>query len=187
VRYIADRYLPDKAIDLIDEAASRVRIKSHIAPPDMKALEGKLAALRNEKEAAVAGQNFEQAAKLRDEEAKVQKEMDEARKRWESEKDTAHGQVGEEEIAEIVSGWTKIPVKRLTQDESDRLLNMEETLHKRVIGQEEAVAAVSRAIRRSARRAQRPQTADRFVPVFRPDGRWQNRALQGAGRNAVRR
>jgi ATP-dependent Clp protease ATP-binding subunit ClpC len=149
VRYIADRYLPDKAIDLIDEAASRVRIKSHIAPPDMKALEEKLAALRNEKEAAVAGQNFEQAAKLRDEEAKVQKEMDEARKRWESEKDTAHGQVGEEEIAEIVSGWTKIPVKRLTQDESDRLLNMEETLHKRVIGQEEAVAAVSRAIRRA--------------------------------------
>ncbi|MGI5899771.1 MAG: ATP-dependent Clp protease ATP-binding subunit [Christensenellales bacterium] len=148
-RYITDRFLPDKAIDLVDEAASRVRINSYIAPPDMKALEDKLAQIRTEKEEAVQTQNFEKAASLRDDEAKVQAEMAEMRKAWEEKKSTEGGDVGEEEIAAIVSSWTGIPVTKLTEDESKRLLNLEDTLHGRVIGQDEAVTAVSKAIRRA--------------------------------------
>jgi ATP-dependent Clp protease ATP-binding subunit ClpC len=148
-RYITDRFLPDKAIDLIDEAASRVRINSYIAPPDMKALDDKLAQIRTEKEEAVQTQNFEKAASLRDDEAKVQAEMADMRKAWEDKKRSESGTVGEEEIAAIVSSWTGIPVTKLTEDESKRLLNLEDTLHGRVIGQDEAVTAVSKAIRRA--------------------------------------
>lgn len=148
-RYISDRYLPDKAIDLVDEAASRVRIKSYTAPPDMKELEDKLAALLKEKEEAIAHQDFEQAARLRDSEKSLRAEMDQRRKSWEDAKSAARETVGEAEIAQIVSSWTGVPVLQLTEDESRRLLALEETLHQRVIGQEEAVSAVSRAIRRA--------------------------------------
>jgi len=148
-RYITDRYLPDKAIDLIDEAASRVRIKSFITPPDMKEMEEKCAELKKEKDEAIAHQDFERAAKLRDEERTVQAEMTAQRKAWEEQRTTVQKQVGEEEVAQIVAAWTHIPVTKLTEDESVRLLKLEETLHKRVVGQEEAVGAVSRAIRRA--------------------------------------
>ena len=149
VRYITDRFLPDKAIDLIDEAASRVRINAFIAPPDMKALEDKLAQIRTEKEEAVSTQNFEKAAGLRDDEVRIQSEMTDRRKAWEDQKRADNGTVGEEEIAAIVSGWTGIPVTKLTEDESKRLMNLEDTLHGRVVGQDEAVSAVSKAIRRA--------------------------------------
>ena len=148
-RYITDRYLPDKAIDLIDEAASRVRIRSYTTPPDMKELEAKIQQLNKEKEEAIAHQNFERAAQIRDEERAIRSDMEAQRKAWEDRRSTAQRQVGAEEVAQIVASWTHIPVTQLTQDESDRLLHLEETLHQRVVGQDEAVSAVSRAIRRA--------------------------------------
>ena len=148
-RYITDRYLPDKAIDLIDEAASRVRIRSYTTPPDMKELEAKIQQLNKEKEEAIAHQNYERAAQIRDEERAIRANMEAQRKAWEDRRSTAQRQVGAEEVAQIVASWTHIPVTQLTQDESDRLLHLEETLHQRVVGQDEAVSAVSRAIRRA--------------------------------------
>ncbi len=147
-RYINDRYLPDKAIDLIDEAASRVRMEKLTAPPDLKALEDKIASVSKEKEAAAASQEFEKAAALRDEEKKLSSELEEQRRTWESDRGGSAGSVGAEDIAKVVSGWTGIPVTSLTQAESERLLHMEEILHARVVGQDEAVSAVSKAIRR---------------------------------------
>ena len=148
-RYITDRYLPDKAIDLIDEAASRVRLQSITAPPDLKKLEDKLEDLMKEKEEAVMNQNYEKAAKIRDEEHKIRKQLEEMKSNWNRRSDSSTETVGEEEIAEIVASWTGIPVNKLTETEAERLLNMEKILHRRVIGQGEAVKAVSRAIRRA--------------------------------------
>ncbi len=147
-RYIGDRYLPDKAIDLVDEAASRVRMKEHTAPPDLKELENELKNISEEKAAAVKAQEFERAAKLRDEEKRLTSELEEAKKNWEEKSLRSSGEVGEEEIAQIVSSWTGIPVVQLTQEESERLLHMEEELHRRIVGQDEAVSAVAKAIRR---------------------------------------
>jgi len=149
-RYVTDRYLPDKAIDLIDEAASRVRIKNYTTPPDLKEIEEKLENLRNEKEAAVRNQEFEQAAQLRDQEQKMKEELEELRKEWEQKKVySSEAEVGEEDVAQIVSSWTGVPVKRLTEEESQRLMKLEEILHERVVGQEEAVKATAKAIRRA--------------------------------------
>ncbi|MEA4895696.1 MAG: Clp protease N-terminal domain-containing protein, partial [Oscillospiraceae bacterium] len=147
-RYINDRYLPDKAIDLMDEAASRVRMKTLTAPDELKAIEKRLDALINEKEAAIKSQDFEEAARIRDKEKQQRDELDAARKKWDEKRGGMVRCVTEEDIAEVVSGWTGIPVTSLTESESERLLKMEEILHKRVIGQNEAVSAVSRAIRR---------------------------------------
>ncbi|MCW3491430.1 ATP-dependent Clp protease ATP-binding subunit [Dethiobacter alkaliphilus] len=148
-RYITDRFLPDKAIDLIDEAASRVRMKAYTAPPDLKEMEERLDTLRNEKESAVRGQEFEVAAQLRDKEQQLKEELQSLKKEWEQRKSTDTQSVVPEDIAQIVSAWTGIPVKRLAAEETERLLNMESILHKRVIGQDEAVKAISRAIRRA--------------------------------------
>lgn len=147
-RYITDRFLPDKAIDLIDEAASRVRLKAFTAPPDLKELEDKIKKAGEEKAAAVNAQDFETAAKFRDQEKALNADYEKARQSWQESNARNTGEVDAEEIAEIVSKWTGVPVKQLTEQESDRLLHMEEILHKRVIGQEEAVQAVSKAIRR---------------------------------------
>ncbi len=149
-RYISDRYLPDKAIDLIDEAASRVRIRNYTAPPDLKETEDKLHNLRTEKEASVRNQEFEKAAKLRDDEHKLKEELDEQKKEWEKQVGASDmSLVSEEDVAYIVSSWTGVPVKRLAEEESARLMNLEKTLHKRVIGQDEAVRSVARAVRRA--------------------------------------
>jgi ATP-dependent Clp protease ATP-binding subunit ClpC len=148
-RYISDRKLPDKAIDLIDEAGSRVHIRNYVAPPDMDVLEGKLAELQKTKEEAVGSQDFEKAARIRDEEKKIRAQMEEKKKAWDREQQMRNTVVDTEAIAEIVSSWVSIPVTQLTQDESERLMHMEETLHKRVIGQDDAVRAVSRSIRRA--------------------------------------
>lgn len=156
-RYISDRFLPDKAIDLIDEAASRVRIKAFTAPPDMKEQEQALEALNNETEEAVAHEDFEKAARLRDEKKQLQNVMAERRKAWEKDRDERIETVGEDEIAQIVSAWTGIPVTRMTETEAARLLNLENLLHQRVIGQEEAVKAVSRAVRRARAGLKDPQ------------------------------
>ena len=148
-RYIPDRCLPDKAIDLIDEAASRVRIQAFTAPPDMKEQQLKLAALNKETEEAVANEDFETAARLRDRKKALQNEMEERRSAWEQKLNSKMETVGEEEVAHIVSIWTGVPVSKLTQDEAQRLIHLEDTLHRRVVGQEEAVKAVARAVRRA--------------------------------------
>ena len=148
-RYISDRFLPDKAIDLIDEAASRVRIRAFTAPPDMKEQEARLEALNKETEEAVANEDFEKAASLRDRKKQLNNEMAERRREWEQRRNAKIEIVGEEEVAQIVSAWTGIPVARMTEDEATRLVKLEQILHDRVIGQDEAVRAVARAVRRA--------------------------------------
>ena len=149
-RYIQDRYLPDKAIDLIDEAASRMRIRTMSAPPAQRELEDEIERVRKEKETAIEGQDFEAAANLRDQERKLSNDKREAEESWtEGEGAAEQPSIGEEEIADIVSMWTGIPVFKLTEAETQKLIRMEEELHKRVIGQDVAIAAVSRAIRRA--------------------------------------
>ncbi len=148
-RYISDRFLPDKAIDLMDEAASSVRLKAYIAPPDMKEMESTLESLLTEKEEAVNNQNYERAAHLRDEEQKLRAKIASLREEWDNTREQRESTVTEEDIAQVVNLWTGIPVKQLTEDEGTKLLRLEQELHKRVIGQDEAVVAVSRAIRRA--------------------------------------
>ena len=148
-RYISDRFLPDKAIDLMDEAASRVRIQNHAEPSELKQLEMKLDAVRKDKEEAVNNQMFEKAASLRDEEQKLRKEIAEKSESWQNNKINNKLVVGEEDIAHVVSSWTNIPVEKLTEGESERLLHLEDNLHQRVIGQDDAVKAVASAIRRA--------------------------------------
>jgi ATP-dependent Clp protease ATP-binding subunit ClpC len=148
-RYITDRFLPDKAIDLIDEAASRVRLQTTTAPPDLKELEREVGRLQQEKEAAIKNEEFEKAAKLRDQEQELAQKLESQRGEWQSKHGMAEGNVTEEEIAHIVSSWTGIPVTKLRQEESERLLKMEEVLHERVIGQNEPVTAVAKAVRRA--------------------------------------
>ena len=147
-RYIADRYLPDKAIDLIDEGASKVRLAAMTSPDNVKELEDKVKNLENEKASAVNEQDFERAAKLRDEQKRVQEQLDEAKKNWQERRMDDGGEVSAEVIAQIVSDWTGIPVVQLTKEESERLLNMEKVLHERVVGQDEAVTSIAKAIRR---------------------------------------
>ena len=147
-RYINDRFLPDKAIDLMDEAASQVRMKAESASPDLKSLEEKIAALRREKSEAIAAQDYEKAAQLRDIEKNYTDQVEIERDNWRKKLSQNRGTVTAEDIANVVAGWTGIPVTRLTEDESMRLLKLEETLHQRVVGQDEAVAAVAKAIRR---------------------------------------
>ncbi|HOQ36921.1 MAG TPA: ATP-dependent Clp protease ATP-binding subunit [Acetivibrio sp.] len=147
-RYITDRFLPDKAIDLIDEAASRVRLRSFTAPPNLKHLEEQVEKLRKEKEDAIVCQEFEKAARIRDEEQKLKNELEKAKNDWQQKNQTTTDTVTEDEIAGIVADWTGIPVKRLAEEESERLMKLEDELHRRVIGQNEAVKAISKAIRR---------------------------------------
>jgi ATP-dependent Clp protease ATP-binding subunit ClpC len=148
-RYIQDRHLPDKAIDLIDEAASRMRIKTMTAPPRYRELEDEIERVREEKEQAIEAQEFEKAANLRDKERKLTQKKRDLEDKWRSSESGEQPEIGEEEIADIVSMWTGIPVFKLTEAESQKLVRMEDELHKRVIGQHEAIVAVSKSIRRA--------------------------------------
>ena len=148
-RYISDRFLPDKAVDLMDEAASRVRIHAFTAPPDLKEQQQRLDCILREKQEAIDHQEYERAARLRDSEHQVRSEIEEKRAEWEESKLSGRDVVTEEDIAQVVAAWTGIPVKKMTEDESERLMHLEEILHARVIGQDEAISAVSRAIRRA--------------------------------------
>ncbi len=148
VRYVTGRFLPDKAIDVIDEACSRVRLSTLTAPPDLKQMEDEIAAIAAKKEEAVKGQDYENAAKLRDEEKAKRDALEARKKEWSDEQTKTHGAVTPDDIAAVISGWTGVPVSQLTEDEGQRLLHLEDTLHKRVIGQDEAVTAVAKAIRR---------------------------------------
>ena len=148
VRYITDRFLPDKAIDLIDEAASKVRLKENTPPKDIKDLEDKINSIKKEKEESVRGQNFEKAAKLRDEQRKIQEQLEKIRGNWNNSSKYANV-VDEEVIAEVVGLWTGIPVNRMMEEETERLLKLEDILHERVIGQEQAIKSICTAIRRA--------------------------------------
>ena len=148
-RYITDRFLPDKAIDLIDEAASMIRINSYVAPDELKSLEERLEELSQEKEEAINTQNYEKAAKVRDMERQVKEELESNKVKWHQEKQISSMKVGYDEIAKVVSNWTGVPVTKMTTEESERLLNLEKILHEKVIGQEQAVKAVASAVRRS--------------------------------------
>ena len=148
IRYINDRYLPDKAIDLMDEAASRVKMRTYTMPDSIKEIEEKIATLDKEKEEAIRVQDFEKAASLRDKENEQKDKLEKEKKKWQSKNSKNVLNLTEEDIAEVIASWTKIPVNKITQDENEKLKHLEETLHKRVIGQNEAVEAVSKAIRR---------------------------------------
>ncbi|EWG09248.1 ATP-dependent protease ATP-binding subunit ClpC [Cytobacillus firmus] len=148
-RYISDRFLPDKAIDLIDEAGSKVRLRSYTTPPNLKELEVKLEDVRKEKDAAVQSQEFEKAASLRDTEQRLREQLEETKKTWKEKQGKENSEVTVEDIANVVASWTGIPVSKLAQTETEKLLNLEEILHSRVIGQEEAVKAISKAVRRA--------------------------------------
>ncbi|MDM8311212.1 ATP-dependent Clp protease ATP-binding subunit [Clostridium cadaveris] len=148
-RYITDRYLPDKAIDLMDEAAAKIRIENLTTPPDLKMLEEALNKVEKEKEDAINLQDFEKAASLRDNEREIKNKIEACKINWKSEANIRTKVVGEREIASVVSRWTKVPVEKLTETESERLLNLENILHGRVIGQDEAVRAISKAVRRA--------------------------------------
>ncbi|QTD39871.1 ATP-dependent protease ATP-binding subunit ClpC [Sporosarcina sp. Te-1] len=148
-RYISDRFLPDKAIDLIDEAGSKVRLRSYTTPPNLKELEAKLEAIRHEKNAAVQSQEFEKAASFRDKEQKMKEELEKTKAAWKEKQGQKESEVTVNDIAEVVAMWTGVPVAKIAETETAKLLNMEELLHERVIGQKEAVTAISRAIRRA--------------------------------------
>lgn len=147
-RYIADRYLPDKAIDLLDEAASKVRLRAFTSPANIKELEENLLALGREKEEAIINEEYEKASKIKQKENELKEKMANAKVEWDAKHTKSSQVVSEEEIADIVSSWTQIPVRRLAEEETERLRNMEATLHERVVGQEEAISAVSKAVRR---------------------------------------
>ena len=148
-RYISDRFLPDKAIDLMDEAGSKVRLRSYTTPPNLKELEVKLEGVRKEKDAAVQSQEFEKAASLRDSEQRLREQLEETKKTWKQKQGQENSEVTFEDIASVVSSWTGIPVTKLAQTETQKLLNLEDILHSRVIGQDEAVKAISKAVRRA--------------------------------------
>src|SRR5690606_18002765 len=148
-RYISDRFLPDKAIDLIDEAGSKVRLRTFTTPQNLKELEQKLEEVRKEKDAAVQSQEFEKAAALRDQEQRIREELEKTKKQWKEKQGQENQEVTPEDIANVVSSWTGIPVSKLKEEESERLLKLEEILHERVIGQDEAVKAVAQAVRRA--------------------------------------
>ena len=148
IRYINDRYLPDKAIDLMDEAASRVKMRTYTMPDSIKEIEDKIASLDREKEDAIRVQDFEKAATLRDKEKEQKEKLETEKKKWQNKNSKKVMSLTEEDIAEVIASWTGIPVNKITQDENEKLKHLEETLHKRVIGQNEAVEAVSKAIRR---------------------------------------
>ncbi|GIN72234.1 negative regulator of genetic competence ClpC/MecB [Bacillus sp. J14TS2] len=148
-RYISDRFLPDKAIDLIDEAGSKVRLRSYTTPPNLKELELKLETTRKEKDAAVQSQEFEKAASLRDTEQRLREKLEKTKKTWKEKQGQENSEVTVEDIAQVVSSWTGVPVSKIAATETEKLLKLEEILHSRVIGQEEAVKAVAKAVRRA--------------------------------------
>src|ERR671938_451146 len=169
-RYISDRFLPDKAIDLIDEAASRMRIKSMTAPPVYRDLEDEIETTRREKEAAIEAQEFEKAANLRDKERRLTNKKRELEEQWESGEGGERPAIGEEEIADIVSMWTGIPVFKLTEAETQKLMRMEDELHKRVIGQHQAIEVISKAIRRSRAGLKDPKRPTGSLIFLGPSG-----------------
>ncbi len=174
VRYISDRFLPDKAVDVIDEAASNVRMVKYTRPEKLKLLEEELEKIKEEKEEAVRSQEFERAAELRDKEEKKQKKLNRDREKWNDENVKMVSVITEDNIAEVIAKWTNIPIKKITQDENLKLKNLEEELHKRVIGQNQAIEAVAKCIRRGRVRNKRSKSSYRFIFIFGSYGSWKD-------------
>ena len=186
-RYISDRFLPDKAIDLIDEAGSRMRIRRMTAPPDLREFDEKIANVRRDKESAIDAQDFEKAASLRDKEKTLLAEKAQREKEWKAGDMDVVAEVDDEQIAEVLAIWTGIPVFKLTEEETARLLRMEDELHRRVIGQDQAIKAVCQAIRRTRAGSEGPQAPRWLVHLRRPVRRREDRARQDARGVPVRR
>ncbi len=186
-RYVSDRFLPDKAIDLIDEAASKVRLQALVAPPELKELEQKIEETRIEKESAIKNEEFEKAARHRDLEQRMREELEQKREMWKSSRSRTEGTVDAEDIAEIVASWTGIPVTKLAQEETERLLNLEEELHKRVVGQDEAIEAVARAVRRARAGLKDPKRPIGSFIFLGPTGVGKSELARRAGGVFVRR
>ena len=184
-RYISDRFLPDKAIDLIDEAGSKVRLRSYTTPPNLKELETKLEAIRSEKNAAVQSQEFEKAASFRDKEQKIKEELEKTKKDWKEEQGKEESKVTVNDIAEVVSMWTGIPVSKIAQTESIKLLNLEDKLHERVIGQAEAVDSNFQSNSTCTCGAKRSETSNWFIYFLRAYRCRENRACTCACRSDV--
>jgi hypothetical protein len=186
-RYVSDRFLPDKAIDLIDEAGARLRLSILSSPPELREFDEKIANVRQQKEQASEDQDFEKAASLRDEEKSLLAERLRLEKQWKSGDVATHAVVDEGLIAEVLAQATGIPVFKLTEEESSRLVFMEKALHQRVIGQEEAIAALAKTIRRQRAGLKDPKRPERLVHLRRPDRRRKDRARQGARGVPLRR
>ena len=166
-RYILDRFLPDKAIDLIDEAASKVRLRSYTAPPNLKEVEAKLEGIRKDKDEAVQSQEFEKAASLRDTEQKLRDELERLKEEWQNKQGNEKLEVTKDDIAQVVANWTGVPVTKIAEEETDRLLRLEEILHGRVIGQNEAVKSISKSHPSCTCRLKRSKTSDWFIHLPR--------------------
>ena len=186
-RYITGRCLPDKAIDVLDEAGARIRLRSMTKPPNLAELEEQIERLSIQKDEAVKNAEYEEAAKLRDQAEALRAKKEEMQRQWREKAKEVDGVVDEEVIAEVVSKMTGVPLTRLEKEEAQRLLELENELHKRVVSQDEAIKAISKTIRRARSRPERPASPDGLVPVPRPVRRRQDAALQGAGRVHVRR
>ena len=185
-RYINDRFLPDKAIDLIDEASSRVRLMNYTRPEKVRELEEQIEKLEDDKEAAIRDEAYEKAGEIKKKQEKLREKIRILLEKWQKDKETRKLTVSENEIADVVAGWTRIPVKKLAEEESERLKNLEGILHERVVGQEEAVTAVSKAIRRGRVGLKDPRRPIGSFLFLRPYRRRENRAFKGAGRGHVR-
>ena len=180
-RYITDRNLPDKAIDVLDEACSKVSLKSYKVPDNLTALEDSLKELAAEKEESIRRGDFTEASLIQKEQEQARRKLNDVRKRFQKKTASGNFSVTEDDIAEVVSAWTKIPVQKLAESDADRLRKLESVLKKRVIGQDEAVSAVARAVRRGRVGLKDPAPSDRFIPVPGTDRRRKNRTFQDAG------
>lgn len=174
VKYISDRFLPDKAIDVIDEAASNARMIKYTRPDKLKMLEEDIKKIEEEKANLVRAQEFEKAAEIRDKQEKAEKKLAKEKEKWNDENAKKVTVITEEDIAEVIAKWTSIPVKKITQDENERLRNLETELHKRVIGQNEAVEAVAKCIRRGRVRNKRSKSPNWFIFILRTYWCWKN-------------
>ena len=185
VKFISDRFLPDKAIDVIDEAASNARMIKYTRPDKLKTLEEDIEKIRQEKEEAIRAQEFEKAAELRDKEKKQQKKLEKEKEKWNDENVKAVTVITEDDIAEVIAKWTNIPVKKITQDENEKLKNLEAELHKRVIGQNEGVEAVAKCIRRGRVRCKRSESPNWFVFIPWTYWGWKNRNIKSLSRGII--
>ncbi len=185
VRYISDRYLPDKAIDVIDEASSNARMIKYTIPDKLKELEKNLEKIKIQKEEAISRQDFERAAELRDQEQKSERRLEKSREKWRDENVRERTKITEDNVAEVIAKWTNIPVTKISQDENEKLRNLEEELHKRVVGQAEAIEAVAKAIRRGRVRNKRSKSSNRFVFIFRTNWSWKDGDIKGTCRSTI--
>ena len=185
-RYVNDRFLPDKAIDAIDEACARAGLKRYVISPELRGMEEEQVQLEKDKEQAIRDKDYAHAGEIKRKQEALEKEIAKIRSAQEKHREASELCVTENEIAAVIADWTKIPVQKLQEEEMERLRSLEDILHKRVVGQEEAVTAVSKAVRRGTCGSEGSQASNRFLFIPWPDRCWKNRAFQGTGGSRVR-